>query len=122
MLKLNHGMQIPCGTAKAASCEGNPNECIMGCYIASRDGSIAGHHSGDELGAPVRVSPGWRQSCRYACKMAEGLSCVAVGGLCVSGATWTFGGVAIPCYYAVLAACAGALTAGTACTTWCDRG
>lgn len=54
--------------------------------------------------------------------MAEGLSCAAVARMCAPEAVWTFGGVAIPCFYAMLAACAGALTAGSACNAWCDGG
>lgn len=122
IVPLFPGMPVPCSVAKAASCEGHPDACILGCFGAGPGATAAARHPGDDLGRPVRVSPRWRASCHLACKAAEGLSCVAVAGTCAPGTVWTFGGAAVPCLYAVLAACAGSITAGAACSTWCDRG
>lgn len=114
-------VNTPCGAAKSASCEGDPNACIASCFGAGIPASAMGSPAGDGPGSPIRVSPAWRKSCHFACKVAEGSSCLAVSLSCAPGAVWTFGAAAIPCVYAVGAACLGSWTAGEACNQWCDQ-
>jgi hypothetical protein len=119
IIPMSPGVRIPCRAAKAATCEGDPNECIMDCSIASMNTSPSGHHSGDGGSPSPRMS---RQTCRDVCDYVKDMSCLTVGFTCSAGAVWTFGGVAVPCYYAVFAACSGAFVSAKACREkWCDR-
>jgi hypothetical protein len=63
----------------------------------------------------------WRDICNTACEVASVAGCVAVHGACAAGAVWSFGGVLVPCEWAVLAACGGAATLGGACKAKCDE-
>lgn len=113
-------VNVPCGAARAAACQGNPNECIMECSVASLDASPAGQASGGRVSLPPPSMS--RQSCKDICDYAKDMSCLAVGFTCTAGTVWTIGGVSVPCYYAVFAACSGAFVSAKACKEkWCDR-
>jgi hypothetical protein len=57
--------------------------------------------------------------CEYSCAGAATAGCAAVALACTAGTVWTFGGVSIPCGYAVVAACYAIGAGGLACTKLC---
>lgn len=64
----------------------------------------------------------WQKVCVLGCTTFAGAGCAAVGVSCTAGALWTFGGILIPCGYAVIAACAGATSVITVCGIKCLGG
>lgn len=64
----------------------------------------------------------WQKVCTLGCVAFANGGCAAVGVSCTAGALWSFGGVLIPCGYAVVAACAAAGMAGTVCAIKCTGG
>jgi hypothetical protein len=64
----------------------------------------------------------WQQLCILGCAAFSNGGCAAVSTSCTAGALWSFGGILIPCSYAVVAACAGAGVAGTVCAIKCTGG
>ena len=64
----------------------------------------------------------WQQVCIVGCAAFANAGCAAVSTSCVAGALWSFGGILIPCSYAVIAACTGAATAGAVCSIKCSEG
>ena len=64
----------------------------------------------------------WQKVCTLGCVAFSNGGCAAVGTSCVAGALWSFGGILIPCSYAVVAACVGAGMAGTVCAIKCAGG
>lgn len=64
----------------------------------------------------------WQKVCVLECVAFANGGCAAVGVSCTAGALWSFGGILIPCGYAVVAACAGAGMAGTVCAIKCSGG
>jgi hypothetical protein len=64
----------------------------------------------------------WQKVCTLGCVAFSNGGCAAVGTTCVAGAVWSFGGILIPCSYAVTAACIGAGFAGTVCAIKCSGG
>jgi hypothetical protein len=61
----------------------------------------------------------WQQVCIVGCQTFATAGCTAVGLSCTAGTLWSFGGILIPCTYAVLAACTGATLAGSVCALKC---
>lgn len=57
--------------------------------------------------------------CEYSCGGAVAAGCAAVTFACTAGTLWAFGGISIPCQYAVVAACYGMGAAGVACAKIC---
>jgi hypothetical protein len=64
----------------------------------------------------------WQKICVLGCSTFAGAGCAAVGVSCTAGALWSFGGILIPCAYAVIAACAGAASVTTVCAIKCVGG
>ncbi len=64
----------------------------------------------------------WQQICVVGCAVFSNAGCASVSTSCVAGALWSFGGILIPCSYAVVAACTGAATAGAVCSIKCSGG
>jgi hypothetical protein len=64
----------------------------------------------------------WQKVCTLGCVAFSNGGCAAVGVSCTAGALWSFGGILIPCSYAVVAACVGAGMAGTVCAIKCSGG
>jgi hypothetical protein len=64
----------------------------------------------------------WQKVCTLGCVAFSNGGCAAVSTSCVAGALWSFGGILIPCSYAVVAACVGAGMAGTVCAIKCGGG
>lgn len=58
--------------------------------------------------------------CQYSCAGAVAAGCATVAAACTAGTVWTFGGVSIPCTYAMVAACYGIGAAGLACAKLCE--
>lgn len=78
---------------------------------------------GEEMvGEATEYLTNWQQVCIVGCQVFANAGCTSVSLSCTAGAVWSFGGVLIPCVYAVLAACAGATAAGTVCTFKCSGG
>lgn len=113
------GVITSCKAATDAACGDNPNACIASCF-SNGAAAPAGHQSEDTSRAPPGVRLKWRNNCHFACKIAENTGCLTVSLSCTVGTTWTLGGAAVPCVYAVGAACLGSWTAGAACNKWCD--
>lgn len=61
----------------------------------------------------------WQQVCIVGCQTFATAGCTAVGLSCTAGTLWSFGGILIPCTYAVLAACTGGTLAGSVCALKC---
>ena len=64
----------------------------------------------------------WQKVCVLGCTTFAGAGCAAVGVSCTAGTLWSFGGILIPCSYAVVAACAGATSVITVCGIKCLGG
>lgn len=64
----------------------------------------------------------WQKICALGCATFAGAGCAAVSTSCTAGALWSFGGILIPCSYAVVAACAGATSVTTVCGIKCLGG
>lgn len=61
----------------------------------------------------------WRELCTLGCAVLAGAGCYSVTASCTAGAVWSFGGVLIPCAYAVAAACTGSISVTTVCSFKC---
>ncbi len=64
----------------------------------------------------------WQQMCTLGCATLAAAGCASVGASCTAGAVWSFGGILIPCAYAVVAACAGSASITTVCAIKCAGG
>ena len=118
-ISLSPGVITPCANAVEAACRNKPDRCLAGCFNSATNSYFAKrNHS--EATPPIGVSPKWREACHLSCGAANVVGCGAVTYSCVAGSVWTYGAVAIPCKYAVIAACLGAYTADRACEKWCD--
>lgn len=87
--------------------------------IASRgDTTIVYDHQAllDMTPDEIAYASGWGVACRAACWGAAALGCAAVSVTCAVGTTITIGGTAIPCTWAIVAAC----TAGGAGASVCS--
>jgi hypothetical protein len=71
-------------------------------------------------GVPASIVKSWEgYLCRAACWGAAAVGCAAISVSCAAGTTITIGGFALPCSWAIVAAC-GASTAGASvCSDWC---
>jgi hypothetical protein len=58
--------------------------------------------------------------CEISCGGAAAAGCAAVSLACAAGTVWTFGGISIPCQYAVVAACYAIGGGGVACAKLCS--
>lgn len=76
-----------------------------------------------QAGVPETLLWSWKGVlCRAACWGAAGAGCAAVAGVCAWGTVFTVGGFAIPCAYAIVAACGAAGAGASVCSDWCtDR-
>ena len=118
-LSMSPGVITPCTNAIDAVCKNKPNMCLAGCFNSATNPYFAKNHS--EERPPIGVSPQWREACHLGCGAANIVGCGVVTYSCVAGSVWTYGGLAIPCKYAVIAACLGAYAADRACEKWCDK-
>ena len=64
----------------------------------------------------------WQQRCTLGCATLAAAGCASVSASCTAGAVWSFGGILIPCAYAVVAACAGSASITTVCAIKCAGG
>lgn len=64
----------------------------------------------------------WQQTCTLGCAILAAAGCASVSTSCTAGAIWSFGGVLIPCAYAVVAACTGSASITTVCAIKCAGG
>jgi hypothetical protein len=64
----------------------------------------------------------WQKICVLGCSTLAGAGCASVSMSCTAGTLWSFGGILIPCVYAVVAACAGAASVTTVCAIECVGG
>jgi len=64
----------------------------------------------------------WQKVCVLGCATFAAAGCASVGASCTAGALWSFGGILIPCAYAVVAACTGAASVTTVCSIKCLGG
>ena len=62
---------------------------------------------------------GWGSACRAACWGAAALGCSAVSVACAGTTTITIGGTAIPCSWAIIAACTGSAAGASLCSDKC---
>jgi hypothetical protein len=76
----------------------------------------------EPIGEATECLTKWQQVCIVGCQVFATAGCTSVSLSCTAGAVWSFGGILIPCAYAVLAACTGATAAGTVCTFKCVGG
>jgi hypothetical protein len=118
-ISLSPGVITPCTNAIDAVCENKPDRCLAGCFNSATNPYFAKNHSEEK--PPIGVSPKWREACHLSCGAANIVGCGVVTYSCVAGTVWTYGGLAIPCKYAVIAACLGAYAADRACEKWCDK-
>jgi hypothetical protein len=117
-ISLSPGVITPCRNAVDAACRNKPDRCLAGCFNSATNSYFAKNHS--EERPPIGVSPKWREACHLSCGAANIVGCGVVTYSCVAGSVWTYGAIAIPCKYAVVAACLGAYAADRACEKWCD--
>jgi hypothetical protein len=64
----------------------------------------------------------WRPICEAACDAAVGAACMSAHFSCVAGAFWSFGGVLIPCEWAVISGCSAGFFVAKACHVKCNGG
>jgi hypothetical protein len=76
----------------------------------------------ETMGEAQEALTQWQKICVLGCATFAGAGCAAVGVSCTAGALWSFGGILIPCAYAVVAACAGAASLTTVCAIKCVGG
>jgi hypothetical protein len=73
-------------------------------------------------GLPEELLWSWKGvACRAACWAAGAAGCTAVAGACAWGTVVTFGGFALPCKWAILAACSAAAGGASVCSDWCTK-
>ena len=85
--------------------------------------TTASMDSGEEpVGETQQDLTQWQKLCALGCSAFAGAGCASVGASCVAGALWSFGGILIPCSYAVVAACTGSTTVITVCGIKCLGG
>jgi hypothetical protein len=64
----------------------------------------------------------WRPLCEAACDAAVGAACAGATFSCVVGTFWSFGGVLIPCEWAVISGCSAGFFVVKACHVKCNGG
>lgn len=64
----------------------------------------------------------WQEICTLGCALLAGAGCASVTASCTAGAIWSFGGVLIPCAYAVAAACTASVSVTVVCGFKCAGG
>jgi hypothetical protein len=75
-----------------------------------------------DAGLPEELLWSWKGVlCRAACWGAAAAGCAAVAAACTVGTVFTVGGFAIPCTYAVIAACGASGAGASVCSDWCTR-
>jgi hypothetical protein len=75
-----------------------------------------------DAGLPEELLWSWKGVlCRAACWGAAAAGCAAVAAVCTVGSVFSVGGFAIPCTYAVIAACGASGAAASVCSDWCTR-
>lgn len=75
----------------------------------------------ESSGIPIHVLMSWKGVlCRAACWGAAAAGCAAVSVVCAAGTTFTFGGFAIPCGWAIVAACAASGAGASVCSDRCS--
>ena len=85
--------------------------------------TIASMDNGEEpVGETQQDLTRWQKLCALGCSAFAGAGCASVSTSCVAGALWSFGGILIPCAYAVVAACTGSVTVITVCGIKCIGG
>lgn len=73
-------------------------------------------------GIPETLLWSWKGVlCRAACWGAAAAGCAAVAAVCAVGTTFTVGGFAIPCTWAVIAACGASGGSASVCSDWCTK-
>jgi hypothetical protein len=84
-----------------------------------QDGTVMSSLQGS--GIPNSVLGSWKGTlCRAACWAAAGAGCAAVSVSCGVGTTFTAGGFAIPCTWAIVAACSASAALASGCSDWCS--
>lgn len=68
---------------------------------------------------PVPMASTYGMACRAACWGAASMGCAAVSGMCTGAAMITIGSTAIPCLWAVIAACGAVGVGGSVCSDQC---
>lgn len=98
-------------------CDGDGSSCFdFGCDGAGGTVDACGICDGDGSScSSIAVSWGG-VACRAVCWGAAGAGCAAVGVACGTGTAFTFGGAAIPCSWATIAACTAAGAGASICS------
>jgi hypothetical protein len=81
-----------------------------------------GRHGSENGRSPPHALATWKEICIVGCAVFAAGGCMAVSGSCVAGAVWSFGGILIPCAYAVTAACVSAAGISAICALRCGGG
>jgi hypothetical protein len=121
------GRSFTCSAAKNAVCSNKPTECIVDCFRG--DGSGNKFHGNDPAyyaslgysGTPQSMAS-WKEICIVGCATLATAAAVTVTAGCVAGTLWSFGGILIPCEYAVAASWIAAAEISAVCSLRCGGG
>jgi hypothetical protein len=89
---------------------------------ATVESMVSTDYGEETVGEAQQSLTQWQKVCVLGCTTFAGAGCAAVGVSCTAGTLWSFGGILIPCSYAVVAACAGATSVITVCGIKCVGG
>ena len=122
-------LEAPCSTLSVdegkigGDLPGDVGEGSQVCEVRTQlRATNAQSQASEPIGEATECLTKWQQVCIVGCLVFANAGCTSVSLSCTAGAVWSFGGILIPCAYAVLAACAGATAAGTVCTFKCTGG
>jgi hypothetical protein len=104
------------GAAFAALAEVDPNTVALNpdAFTATA------YEAASAALAEANLTHSWQGIlCRAACSTAAGMGCGAVGVACGGVTTITIGGFAIPCVWAIIAACGAAGGGASVCSDYC---